>query len=318
MKKNDKIFVAGHRGLVGSAVVQKLKNEGYDNLILKTRNELDLINQAAVAAFFQNERPDYVILAAAHVGGILANLTYQANFLYDNLMIQSNVIWNAHQYGVKKLLFLGSSCIYPRDCPQPIREEYLLGGKLESTNEGYAIAKIAGMKLCEKIYEQYSKQFISCMPTNVYGTNDNFHPEHSHVIPGLIQKIHAAMIENKPEVKLWGNGMVKREFLYADDLADAIYFIMQYYEDKLFLNVGTGEEITIKEVAHLIAELLGYKGALIFDKTHPDGTPRKLLDLTRLHALGWKHKISLKEGLGKVIDYYITYGANARFSITEW
>lgn len=312
MEKSDKIFVAGHRGLVGSAIVQKLKEEGYTSLVLKTRKELNLINQAAVELFFLNERPDYVILAAAHVGGIAANMGHQADFLYNNLMIQNNVIWGAYQHDVKKLLFLGSSCIYPRDCPQPIREEYLLGGKLESTNEGYAVAKIAGMKLCEKIYEQYGKRFISCMPTNVYGTNDNFHPEHSHVIPGLIQKIYTAKIEDKPEVKLWGSGSVKREFLYVDDLADAIYFLMERYEDKIFLNIGTGEEITIKEVAYLIAELLGYTGELVFDRIHPDGTPRKLLDLTRLHALGWKHKVSLKEGLAKTIDYYIAHVAEPK------
>lgn len=312
MKKSDKIFVAGHRGLVGSAIVRRLNEEGYTNLVLRPRDELDLIDQSAVELFFRNEKLDYVILAAARVGGIVANRDQQADFLYDNLMIQSNVIWSAYRYGVKKLLFLGSSCIYPRDCSQPIREEYLLEGKLEGTNEGYAVAKIAGMKLCEKIHEQYGRRFISCMPTNVYGINDNFHPEYSHVIPGLIRKIHEAKIKNKPQIELWGSGLAKREFLYVDDLADAIYFLMEYYEDKIFLNIGTGEEVTIKEVACLIAELIGYKGALVFDKVHPDGTPRKLLDLTHLHALGWRHKISLKDGLARTIDYYIAHVAESK------
>lgn len=306
MNKNDKIFVAGHGGLVGSAVVRKLEQEGYTNLLLKTRAELNLLDQAAVKYFFDYQRPDYVIVAAARVGGIMANSTQPADFLYENLMIQNNIINSARLYDVKKLLFLGSSCIYPRNCPQPIKEEYLLSDKLETTNEGYAVAKIAGLKLCEKIYEQYGKVFISCMPTNLYGPRDNFDPENSHVIPGLIRKMHIAKITKTPQVTLWGTGAAQREFMHVDDLADAIYFLMHNYNGKNTLNVGTGEEITIEELAHLIAELVGYQGEVVFDHVHPDGTPRKLLDLTQLHALGWRHRISLRDGLRQAIDYYIT------------
>lgn len=310
MRKNDKIFIAGHRGLVGSSVVRLFPKKGYSNLLLKAREELDLIDQAAVNLFFETERPDYVVLAAAHVGGIMANMQYQADFLYNNLMIQNNVIWNAHRYGVKKLLFLGSSCIYPRDCLQPIKEDYLLSGKLEPTNEGYAVAKIAGIKLCEKIYEQYGKTFISCMPTNLYGIHDNFHPEHSHVIPGLIHKFCTAKAQKKPQISLWGTGSPKREFMYVDDLADAVYFLMENHDAKEFINIGTGEEVTIRELAQTIAELIDYKGTILFDSTHPDGTPQKLLDLTRLHSLGWKHSIPLREGLKRTIDYYINTISN--------
>lgn len=311
MKKQEKIFVAGHRGLVGSSVVRKLKKKGYSNLILKTRQELNLTDQNAVNDFFDRELPDHVILAAAHVGGIVANMNHQADFLVNNLMIQNNIIWNAHKHNVKKLLFLGSSCIYPRECPQPIKEEYLLTGPLEPTNEGYAIAKISGLKLCEKIYEQYKKAFISCMPTNLYGINDNFHPENSHVIPGLIHKFHVAKTQHDPQVTLWGTGSPLREFMFVDDLAEAIYFLMENYEEKEFLNIGTGEEITIKDLAELIKDIMKYEGEIVFDDTRPDGTPRKLLDVTRLHDLGWKHKTSLKEGLKQTIDHYLSNVAQA-------
>lgn len=309
MEHEMKIFVAGHRGMVGSAVVRRLTRSGYQNLILRTRDELDLTDQAAVADFFQKEKPECVIVAAARVGGIVANMTQQADFLYENLMIQSNIIWSAHRYEARKLIFLGSSCIYPRDCPQPIKEEYFLTGKLEATNEGYAIAKIAGIELCQKIYEQYGRKFVSCMPTNLYGENDNFHPEHSHVIPGLIQKIYDAMVHSEPRVTLWGTGSPLREFLYVDDLADAIIFLMERYDGKDFLNIGTGQEITIRDLAGLISELMGFKGELVFDATRPDGTPRKLLDSSRIHALGWNHTTSLREGLRKTIDYYRTHVA---------
>lgn len=306
MEKNDKVFVAGHGGLVGSAVVRKLRQEGYTNLLLKTRAELDLMNQAAVKDFFNQQRPDQVIVAAAHVGGIMANKTQPADFLYNNLMIQNNVINSARHANVKKLLFLGSSCIYPRDCPQPIKEEYLLSGKLEPTNEGYAIAKIAGLKLCQKIYEQYGNVFLSCMPTNLYGPGDNFDPEQSHVIPGLIRKMHTAHISQAPQVVLWGTGVARREFMHVDDLADAIYFLMQHYAGQETINVGTGEETTIGELAQLIAELVGYEGEVVFNHIHPDGTPRKLLDLTTIHGLGWRHKITFRDGLQEAIEYYLT------------
>lgn len=306
MKLDGKIFVAGHRGLVGSAVVRKLKLEGYTNLLLRSRQELDLTHQSAVFDFFEKERPEYVILCAARVGGIVANMNNQADFLYNNLMIQNNVIWSAKNFDVKKLLFLGSSCIYPRNCEQPMKEEYLLTGLPEPTNEGYALAKIAGMKLCEQIHAQYGRRFISCMPTNMYGINDNFDAENSHVIPGLIQKIYKAKMTNSPEVKIWGTGVAKREFMYADDLADAVLWLMINYEGRQFVNVGTGDEVSIKELAFLIKELVGYDGAIGFDSNKPDGMPRKLLDLSKLHSLGWRHSISLREGLRKAIDYYIS------------
>jgi GDP-L-fucose synthase len=300
MKKEDKIFVAGHRGMVGSAIVRKLKKENYNNLVLRTSAELDLRNQQAVEAFFETEKPDYVFLAAARVGGIVANNTYRADFIYDNLAIQNNVIHQSFKTGVKKLLFLGSSCIYPRLAPQPIKEEYLLTGELEKTNEPYAIAKIAGLKMCEAYRHQYGCQFISIMPTNLYGPNDNYDLNNSHVLPALIRKFYEAVEQNKPEVTIWGTGSPRREFLHVDDLADACFFLMQHYEGEWALNVGTGEDISIAELAELIKNIAGYKGKLSYDKSKPDGTPRKLLDVSRIHSLGWKHRISLEEGIRSV------------------
>lgn len=304
MKKDSKIFIAGHKGMVGSAILRKYKKESFTNLLLKTRQELDLMVQKDVEAFFKKEKPEYVILAAAKVGGIKANSQYQADFLSQNLQIQNNVIMAALTNDVKKLLFLGSSCIYPRDCPQPMCEEYLLTGKLEPTNEGYAIAKICGMKLCEKIYEQYGKKFISCMPTNIYGENDNFNLENSHVISALIRRIHQAKMSSDKMVSIWGSGKALREFLYVDDLAEAVFMLMDRYEDKQFLNVGTGEEISIKELAYLIREVVGFKGELVFDVTKPDGMPRKLLDISKILKLGWSPKVSLEEGLIKMYKFY--------------
>ncbi|OGQ46675.1 MAG: GDP-fucose synthetase, partial [Deltaproteobacteria bacterium RIFCSPLOWO2_02_FULL_46_8] len=280
MNKNSKIYIAGHTGMVGSAVLKRLKGEGLSNLLLVTREELNLLNQKTVEDFFQKHRPEYVIVCAARVGGIKANMTHPAEFLYENLSIQNNIIWSAHEQGVKKLLFLGSSCIYPRECPQPMKEEYFMDGKPEHTNEGYAFAKIAGMKLCEYIYTEFDKKFISCMPTNIYGENDNFDPESSHVIPALIRRMHAAKINSAKEVVIWGSGNSRREFLHVDDLADAIYFLMQNYDRKQFLNIGTGEDISIKELAFMIKDIVGYEGELIFDTTKPDGMPKKLLNVS--------------------------------------
>jgi GDP-L-fucose synthase len=305
LPKDAKIYIAGHTGMVGSAVVRKYQKEGFTNLLLKTRAELDLFDQGKVAEFFEKEKPEYVIVAAARVGGVKANMENLPEFLYENLQIQNNLIWQAHLHGVKKLMFLGSSCIYPRNAQQPIKEEYLLDGKLEPTNEGYAIAKIAGMKLCEYINEKFSKEFISCMPTNIFGENDNFHPEMSHVMAGIMGRMHKAKIENVPEVVIWGSGTPRREFLYVDDLADAIYFLMDSYADKQFVNVGTGIDISIKELAETLKKILGYEGALVFDTTKPDGMPRKLLDVSRLHKLGWKHSIPFEEGVQKMYDFYL-------------
>lgn len=299
-----KIFVAGHRGLVGSAVVRRLTQGGYQHIITKTRQELDLFDQQAVRSFFKKEKPAYVILAAARVGGIKANSTYPADFLYENLMIQNNVIWSAHEAHVEKLLFLGSSCIYPRLSKQPITEDYLLDGKPEPTNEGYALAKIAGLKLCEKIFEQYKKPFISCMPTNIYGPGDNFDPESAHVIPALMARMHQAKVSHAPEVVIWGDGTAMREFLFVDDLADAIVFLFEHYEEKQFVNVGTGEDITIRQLAETLQHVVGYTGRLVFDATKPNGMPRKLLDVSKLHALGWKHRISFSDGLHALYTYY--------------
>lgn len=297
MNKDAKIYVAGHRGMVGSAIIRKLQKEGYTNLISRTSAELDLRNQQAVTDFFASEKPNYVFLAAAKVGGIVANNTYRADFLYENLAIQNNVIHNSYVTGVKKLMFLGSSCIYPKLAPQPLKEEYLLTGPLEPTNEPYAIAKIAGIKLCDAYRDQYGCNFISVMPTNLYGYHDNYHPQNSHVLPALIRKFHEAKINGDPEVNIWGTGTPKREFLFADDLADACYFLMQNYNEPHLINIGTGEDLSIKDLALLIKECLGYAGNLVFDKTKPDGTPRKLMDVSKLHRLGWKHKIELKEGI---------------------
>ena len=297
MEKNAKIYVAGHRGMVGSAIFRKLQAEGYPNLLVRSSQELDLRNQQAVADFFASEKPDYVFLAAAKVGGIVANNTYRADFLYENLAIQNNVIHQAYLHGVKKLLFLGSSCIYPKLAPQPLKEEYLLTGLLEPTNEPYAIAKIAGIKLCDAYRDQYGCNFISVMPTNLYGYNDNYHPENSHVLPALIRKFHEAKISGATNVTVWGTGSPLREFLFADDLADACYFLMQEYNEAGLVNIGTGHDLSIKELALLIKEVVGFTGELVFDTSKPDGTPRKLMDVTKLHSLGWQHRIELKEGL---------------------
>jgi len=304
MEPASKIYIAGHRGMVGSAIVRKLKEEGYTNLITRTSKELDLRNQQQVNDFFSQEKPEYVFLAAAKVGGIVANNSYRAEFLYDNLAMEVNVIHAAYQSGVKKLLFLGSSCIYPRMAPQPLKEEYLLTGLLEQTNEPYAIAKIAGIKLCEAYRDQYGCNFIAAMPTNLYGKGDNYHLENSHVIPALIRKFHEAKEQGKANVEIWGSGTPLREFMYVDDLADGSLFLMKNYNDKLFVNIGTGEETTIKDLAHLVKEVAGFEGDIVFDTSRPDGTPRKLMDSQRLHSMGWKHKTSLKEGLTKAYEYF--------------
>jgi len=305
MKQNSKIYVAGHRGMVGSAIVRKLKAEGYQNIITKTSSQLDLRNQQAVNDFFETESPEYVFLAAAKVGGIVANNTYRADFLYDNLMIEANIIHAAYRNKVTKLLFLGSSCIYPKMAPQPMKEEYLLTGLLEQTNEPYAIAKIAGIKLCEAYRDQYGCNFVSAMPTNLYGQGDNYHLQNSHVLPALIRKFDTAVNENLSEVEIWGTGKPLREFMYVDDLADASFFLMNNYDEKEFVNVGTGEEVTIKELAETVAKVTGYKGAIVFNTEKPDGTPRKLMDSSKLHALGWKHQVSLEEGLKKAYGHYL-------------
>jgi GDP-L-fucose synthase len=304
MKKNSKIFVAGHNGLVGSAIVRLLQKKGYGNLVLRSRKELNLCNQQAVKKFFEQEKPEYVFLAAAKVGGIVANQTYPADFAYSNLQIQNNILHNAYLTKVKKLLFLGSSCIYPRDCPQPIKEEYLLTGELEPTNKAYAIAKIAGIVMCESYNKQYGTNFISVMPTNLYGPNDNFDLQNSHVLPAMIRKFKEAKDENKKEVIMWGTGKAKREFLHVDDLADACVFLMNKYDGKEIVNIGTGEDISIKELASLVQKTVGFMGKIIWDKTKPDGTPRKWLNVTTLHALGWKHKIELAKGLETTYDWY--------------
>jgi GDP-L-fucose synthase len=305
MDKDSKIYVAGHTGLVGSAIVRNLQSKGYTNIITRTHKELDLTNQEAVRNFFEEERPEYVFLAAAKVGGIRANSTYPADFIYENLMIECNVIKAAHDYKVKKLLFLGSSCIYPKMAPQPIKEEYLLSGYLEPTNEAYAIAKIAGLKMCQYFKRQYGDNFISCMPTNVYGPNDNFDLENSHVIPALIRKFHEAKIENKPYVEIWGTGTPRREFLYVDDLADACVFLMENYDGEETVNVGTGKDVTIRELAEIISKVVGYKGELKFDTSKPDGTPRKLLDVSKLNELGWKYKVELVDGIKKTYEWFL-------------
>jgi len=305
MEKNSKIYVAGHRGMVGSAIARKLKQLGYSTLIERSSSELDLRNQQSVNDFFANEKPEYVFLAAAKVGGIVANNTYRAEFLYDNLMIEANIIEAAHKNGVKKLLFLGSSCIYPRMAPQPLKEEHLLTGLLEHTNEPYAVAKITGIKLCEAYHDQYGCNFIAAMPTNLYGPGDNYHLQNSHVIPALIRKFHEAKQSGSSFVEIWGTGSPLREFMYADDLADACVFLMENYNEKLFINIGTGEEVTIKELAQLVKETVGFSGEIRFDTGKPDGTPRKLMDSSRLHTLGWKHTTSLKEGLKKTYPLFL-------------
>jgi GDP-L-fucose synthase len=304
MQPGDKIYIAGHRGMVGSAITRKLQKEGFTNILTRTSSELDLKNQAAVQAFFEKERPDHVFLAAAKVGGIMANNIYRGEFLYDNLMIQSNTIDAAYRSGVKKLMFLGSSCIYPKLAPQPLKEEYLLTGLLEETNEPYAIAKIAGIKLCDAYRSQYGANFISVMPTNLYGPNDNYDLNSSHVLPALIRKFHEAKKNDSSSVVLWGSGKPRREFLHADDLADACFFLMQNYNEAGLVNVGVGEDLEIKELATLIGQIVGYKGEIQHDLTKPDGTPRKLMDVSKLHSFGWKARISLEEGLRSVYEEF--------------
>ncbi len=305
MESNEKIYVAGHTGLVGSAIVRSLEKHGFNNIIHRDISELDLRNQQAVNEFFIAEKPAFVILAAAKVGGIHANNTYPAEFIYDNMMIEFNVIHAAYQNNVKKLLFLGSSCIYPKMAPQPIREEYLLTGALEPTNEAYAIAKISGLELCKFYRRQYGCDFISAMPTNLFGINDNFDLNSSHVLPAMIRKFHEAKMENKPEVVLWGTGKPLREFLYVDDLADALVHLMQHYSEEIHVNIGTGEDLSINDLALTIQDVVGYKGKIVYDTSKPDGTPRKLLDVSRLHASGWKHQTTLKEGIEKVYQWYL-------------
>jgi GDP-L-fucose synthase len=297
MEKTSKIYVAGHRGMVGSAICRKLNENGYSNLITRTSSELDLRNQRDVLDFFDEEKPDYVFLAAAKVGGIQANNTYRAEFLFDNLMIEANIIHAAHLHQVKKLMFLGSSCIYPKLAPQPLKENYLLTGELEATNEPYAIAKIAGIKLCESYRDQYGSNFISVMPTNLYGYNDNYDLHNSHVLPALIRKFHEARANNSDSVSVWGTGSPRREFLFADDLAEACLFLMENYNGRELINIGTGEDITIRELALTIKDVVGFEGELVFDTSKPDGTPRKLMDVSKLHSLGYKHKIDLREGI---------------------
>ncbi len=297
MEKSAKIYIAGHRGMVGSAIHRRLLADGFNNFVFRTSSELDLRDQASVKDFFETERPEYVFLAAAKVGGIMANNIYRAEFLFDNLQIQNNIIDSAYRFNVKKLLFLGSSCIYPKLAPQPLHEDSLLTGTLESTNEPYAIAKIAGIKMCEAYRSQYGCDFISVMPTNLYGPNDNYDLNKSHVLPAMIRKFHEAKEENKPAVELWGTGSPLREFLHADDLADACYFLMENYSEPGFLNIGVGTDVTIKELAELIKETVGYEGEVHWNSDKPDGTPRKLMDVSKLHALGWKHQTDLTEGI---------------------
>lgn len=309
--RNAKIFVAGHRGLVGSAIVRALEKDGYVNILKRTHAELDLTDQRAVFDFFDKERPEYVVLAAAHVGGINANQTAPADFIYINSVIQCNVIGAAHEYKVKKLLFLGSSCIYPRMAHQPISEGELLTGPLEKTNEGYAIAKISGLMMCRFFKQQYGDDFISCMPTNLYGPNDNFNLEHSHVLPALIRKFDDAKRNGAQSVTLWGTGAPLREFLYVDDMADACVYLLQNYSGEEHVNIGTGKEITIKALAEMVREIVGFKGEIIWDDSMPDGTPRKLLDVSKLHDIGWKEKVSLRDGIRLEYEWYLSQDREA-------
>jgi GDP-L-fucose synthase len=320
MDKHAKVYVAGHRGLVGSALVRNLQAQGYINLITRTHAELDLTNQTATRHFFEQEKPEYVFLAAAKVGGIHANNTYPAEFIHDNLAIQTNVIHESYRSGVKRLLFLGSSCIYPHDCPQPIKEEYLLTGPLEPTNRPYALAKIAGIEMCWSYNRQYDTQYLAAMPTNLYGPGDNYHPENSHVIPALIRKFHEAKINGNPTVTLWGSGTPRREFLYSDDMADACVFLMNLPDEKFnevlnpsssappLINIGTGEDLTIRELAEMIADVADYKGEFVQDTSKPDGTMRKLMDVSKVHSFGWRAKIGLKEGVALIFQDFIEYG----------
>lgn len=305
MNKNSKVYVAGHRGLVGSSIVRNLKNKGFNNIVTRTHGELDLTNQEEVRNFFEKEKPEYVFLAAAKVGGIHANNTYPADFIYKNLMIQNNVIKSAHDFQVKKLLFLGSTCIYPKMAKQPIKEEYLLTGALEETNEAYAVAKIAGLEMCKFFKRQYRDNFISCMPTNLYGPNDNFDLKNSHVLPALIRKFHEAKINNNKTVEIWGTGTPLREFLYVDDMADACVFLMENYDGEQHINIGTGEEVSIRQLAETVKDVVGFKGNLVFNTEMPDGTPRKLTTVDKLHGLGWKHKVSLNEGIKLAYEWFL-------------
>lgn len=314
MNKTDKIYVAGHRGLVGSAIVRNLQSKGYSNIVGRTHQELELTDQQAVRAFFEEERPDVVVLAAAKVGGINANNTTPAEFIYDNLQVQCNVIQCCHQYGVKKLLFLGSTCIYPKMAPQPIPEDALLTGPLETTNEAYAVAKIAGMEMCKFYKRQYGDDFISCMPTNLYGPHDNYDLKGSHVLPAMIRKFHEAKLSNAPSVELWGTGTPLREFLYVDDMADACVFLLENYDGEQHVNIGTGKEVTIKELAEMVKKTVGFEGEIIWNDSMPDGTPRKLTDVTKLHALGWRHKVELEEGIGMAYDWFKENVENARMN----
>jgi len=311
VEKDAKIYIAGHRGMVGSAIHRKLTELGYNNIVTRTSSELDLRNQQAVADFFDQEKPDYVFLAAAKVGGIMANNTYRADFIYENMAIQNNVIKSSYDNKVKKLMFLGSSCIYPKMAPQPLNEDMLLTGTLEPTNEPYAIAKIAGIKMAEAFRDQYGCNYISVMPTNLYGINDNYHPQNSHVLPALIRRFHEAKINQLPEVMIWGTGTPLREFLFSDDLADACVFLMNNYDEKQFVNIGIGEDLSIKELAELIKDVIGYQGTISFDSSKPDGTPRKLMDVSKLHALGWKHRVNLREGIQLAYADFLKKEANA-------
>jgi GDP-L-fucose synthase len=309
MEKSAKIYVAGHRGLVGSALLRALKSQGFNNIIVRTRNELDLIDQAAVDSFFAAEKPSYVFLAAAKVGGIHANSTYPAEFAYSNLQIQNNIVHSSWRHGVEKLCFLGSSCIYPKHAPQPMTESALMTGELEPTNAPYALAKIAGIVMCQSYNRQYGTSFISVMPTNLYGPNDNYHPENSHVLPGLIRRFHEAKIKNAPTVMIWGTGNPKREFLYSDDLAEACIYLMENYSDSEIVNIGSGNEVSIRELAEIIKDVVGYDGEITFDPSKPDGTPRKLLDCSKIHGLGWKHRVGLREGIALAYrDFQTRYG----------
>lgn len=305
MDKNSKIYVAGHKGLVGSAVTRLLEKQGYKNLILKTRKELDLLNQQAVTEFFKKEKPEYIFLAAAKVGGIMANNNQPADFIYENLVIQTNIIHNSYLSGVKKLLFLGSSCIYPKLASQPLKEKYLLTGELEPTNKPYSISKIAGIIMCQSYNKQHGTNFISVMPTNIYGPNDNFDLQNAHALPALIRKFHEAKLNNEKEVVVWGTGKAKREFLYVNDLAEACLFLMKNYNSSEIINIGTGKDLSIKELAEKIKEIIGYNGKIVWDKTKPDGTPRKLLDVSKINKLGWKSKTDLRKGLETTYDWFL-------------
>ena len=307
MKPTDRVYVAGHRGMVGSAIVRKLQNAGFEKIITRTHAELDLTEQSAVRDFFDKERPDYVVLAAAKVGGIYANSTYPADFIYQNLMMETNVIHSAYQIGVKKLLFLGSSCIYPKFAEQPMKESSLLTGPLEPTNQAYAVAKIAGIVMCQAYAQQHGVSFISAMPTNLYGPNDNYDLQNSHVLPALLRKIHEAKVNGQSEVAIWGTGTPRREFLHVDDLADACVMLLETYDSSEIVNIGCGEDVTIRELADVIAEIVGYTGGFRFDSTKPDGTPRKLLDVSRINALGWVPQISLREGVSMTYADYLSH-----------